>query len=101
MSGPVVLMLAEQDDAEAVYVSDALTMRGARVAWFDTAWFPVRADMTVRLEADGWRGEITCPDGTVRLDDVMAVYYRQSQPFTFPDSLSACLKRILLLIFEG
>ncbi|QFG24138.1 MvdC/MvdD family ATP grasp protein [Actinomadura sp. WMMB 499] len=88
MPTPVVLMLAERDDAEAVYVSDALAMRGARVAWFDTAWFPVRADMTVRLGDDGWRGEISGPDGAVRLDDVTAVYYRQSQPFSFPGTLS-------------
>ncbi|GGU97049.1 ATP-grasp ribosomal peptide maturase [Actinomadura cremea] len=88
MAGPVVLILAEQDDAEAGYVSDALVVRGARVAWFDTAWFPVRADLTVRLGEDGWCGAIGGPDEAVRLDDVMSVYYRQSQPFSFPETLS-------------
>ncbi|MFD0902193.1 MvdC/MvdD family ATP grasp protein [Actinomadura sediminis] len=81
-------MLAEQDDAEAVYVADALVLRGARVVWFDTAWFPARADMTVRLTKNGWRGEIACPDDAILLDDVLAVYYRQSQPFSFPETLS-------------
>ncbi|MFI0450617.1 MvdC/MvdD family ATP grasp protein [Actinomadura sp. 6N118] len=88
MNAHTVLMLAEHDDGEAVYVSDALAMRGARVVHFDTAWFPSRAGVSARLGLNGWHGEITTPDGVVRLEDVTAVYYRQSQPFTFPKSLS-------------
>jgi ATP-grasp ribosomal peptide maturase len=88
MTTNTVLMLAERGDGEAVYVSDALATRGVRVAWFDTAWFPSQANLSARLEDDGWHGEITTPDGTVRLEDVTAVYYRQSQPFAFPETLS-------------
>src|SRR5262245_20305378 len=88
MGAQTVLMLAEQDDGEAVYVSDALAMRGAQVAWFDTAWFPAQASISARLGRGGWRGEITTPDGAVRLEEVTAVYYRQSQPFTFPETMS-------------
>lgn len=88
MGTQTVLMLAEQDDGEAVYVSDALAMRGARVAWFDTACFPAQASISTRLGRDGWHGEITTPDGAVRLEEITAVYYRQSQPFAFPDTMS-------------
>ncbi|TDD69171.1 MvdC/MvdD family ATP grasp protein [Actinomadura rubrisoli] len=88
MSAQTVLMLAEQEDGEAVYVSNALTMRGVRVVWFDTAWFSSRASVSARLGCDGWHGEITTPDGAVRLEEVTAVYYRQSQPFTFPGTMS-------------
>ncbi len=88
MGTRTVLMLAEQDDGEAVYVSHALEARGVRVAWFDTAWFPAQASVSARLGRDGWQGEITTPDGVIRLEEVTAVYYRQSQPFSFPETMS-------------
>lgn len=88
MGAPTVLMLAEPDDGEASYVAQVLSTRGVPVVWFDTAWFPGRASVTACLDSDGWRGEITGPDGVVRLDEVAAIYYRQSQPFTFPATLS-------------
>jgi ATP-grasp ribosomal peptide maturase len=88
MNAQTVLMLASQDDGEAVYVADALAMRGVRVMWFDTAWFPAQASVSARLGRGGWHGQIITPDGTVQLEEVTAVYYRQPQPFTFPASLS-------------
>jgi hypothetical protein len=88
MSDHLVLMLAGQDDGEALYVSDALTSRGAQVAWFDTVWFPAEAGVGVRLGTSGWDGEIGTPLGVVRLREITAVYYRQSQPFAFPGTLS-------------
>ncbi|MEV5708290.1 MvdC/MvdD family ATP grasp protein [Actinoallomurus sp. NPDC052274] len=88
MSAETVLMLAERDDREAVYVSDALARRGVGTTWFDTAWFPSQAGVSARLGRDGWYGEITTPEGAVRLETIRAVYYRQSQPFTFPACLS-------------
>ncbi len=42
-------------------MSDALTARGPRVEWFDTAWFPAEADVAVRLRNGGWDGEIGTP----------------------------------------
>lgn len=88
MVAHTVLLLAERDDGEAAYVSAALARRAVRVVWFDTASFPTRAAVTARLAYDGWCGEISSPDGAVRLQDITAVYYRQSQPFSFPESLS-------------
>lgn len=88
MSDQTVLMLAEHDDGEAVYVSNALTTRGVSVVWFDTSWFPARAGFSTRLGRDGWSGQVTTPEGTVRLETIQAVYYRQSQPFSFPERLS-------------
>ncbi|WP_433229827.1 MvdC/MvdD family ATP grasp protein [Actinomadura formosensis] len=88
MSEQTVLMLAEKDDAEAVYVSNALDRRGVRGAWFDTASFPRDADASFRVREGGWSGEITTAGGSLRLEDISAVYYRQPQPFTFPDTLS-------------
>ncbi|HEU5158981.1 MAG TPA: hypothetical protein VFU43_18440 [Streptosporangiaceae bacterium] len=81
-------MLAGQEDGEAGYVSEALARRGIPVVWFDTAWFPVKADASVRLGPQGWRGEIVTPNGAIRLEEITAVYYRQSQPFTFPKTMS-------------
>lgn len=88
MPAPTVLILAEQDDGEAVYVRDALARRGARAVQFDTAWFPSRSQASLNLGRDGWHGQITTPDCTIRIEDVTAVYYRQSQPFRFPETLS-------------
>ncbi|MEU6037585.1 MvdC/MvdD family ATP grasp protein [Actinomadura sp. NPDC047616] len=88
MVADTVLLTAERDDGEALYVSDALARRGVRVVWFDTGWFPARADVSARLGRDGWHAEITTPEGAVRLDEVMAVYYRQPRPFRFPAGLS-------------
>lgn len=88
MTARTVLVLSEREDAEAAYVAGTLTARSVPVAWFDTASFPARASVAARLDSGGWRGEITGPDGTIELDDVAAVYYRQSQPFTFPASLT-------------
>lgn len=83
-----VLILAEQDDGEATSVADTLMARGVRVAKFDTAWFPSQTGVSVRLDHDGWRGQFSSPEGTVQLEEIAAVYYRQSQPFVFPESLS-------------
>ncbi|XVQ10224.1 MvdC/MvdD family ATP grasp protein [Spirillospora sp. CA-255316] len=93
MDTDVVLMLAGQNDGEAVYVSDALATRNVRVVWFDTAWFPSQASVSAQLSGDGWHGEIVTPDGSLRLDEVTAVYYRQPQPFTFPEGLSGPERR--------
>lgn len=86
-------MLAQQDDGEALYVSAALASRGVRVVWFDTAWCPSQAGVSARLARDGWRGEITTRESTVRLDEITAVYYRQSQPFSFSERLSGPERR--------
>ncbi|MBX6767087.1 MAG: hypothetical protein IRY90_08040, partial [Actinomadura rubrobrunea] len=88
MSADTVLVIAERGDGEAEYVADAVARRDVPVVWFDTAWFPTRASVTGRLARDGWHAEIATPDGVVRLRDVMAVYYRQPQPFSLPDGLS-------------
>ncbi|MFC4912279.1 MvdC/MvdD family ATP grasp protein [Actinomadura gamaensis] len=88
MAAPLVLLLAEQEDGEAAYVRDALARHGARVVQFDTASFPLASGASLRLDRDGWCGRLTTPDGTIPLEDVTAVYYRQPQPFRFPDSLS-------------
>ncbi|MEU9838439.1 MvdC/MvdD family ATP grasp protein [Actinomadura sp. NPDC048032] len=88
MPASLVLLLAEQDDGEAAYVRDALAQRGARVVRFDTASFPSASSASLRLARDGWQGRLTTPDGVIPLEDVTAVYYRQPQPFRFPDTLS-------------
>jgi hypothetical protein len=84
-----VLILADHgDDEEARYVADALAKRGARTVWFDTAWFPAQASITAELRSDGWRTQIMTPEGAFGLEDIGAVYYRQSQPFTFAHPMS-------------
>jgi hypothetical protein len=88
MTARTVLILSEHEDPEAAYVADALTTRSTPLIWFDTASFPSRATVTAQLGPSGWHGEINSPDGTVHLDDIAAVYYRQPQPFTFSPTLS-------------
>lgn len=84
-----MLILADyKDDSEARRVTDALVKRDVRPVWFDTAWFPAQASATARLTADGWQGEIITPAETIRLEEITAVYYRQSQPFNFSESMS-------------
>lgn len=83
-----VLILASEDDGEAIHVARALTERGADVWWFDTAWFPSRARVTAWMAADGWRGVISTPHAMIDLAEVSSVYYQQSQPFSFPTGLS-------------
>jgi hypothetical protein len=83
-----VLMLANQDDYEAVLVAQAAQKQGADVQWLDTAWFPTRASVAAELGPAGWRAQITTPHGEIDTDALSAVFYTQSQPFTFPPGLS-------------
>lgn len=84
----IVLLLASLDDGEACGVAEALAERGAETAWFDTSWFPSGVALSAQLAGDGWQGQISTPEGTIHLDEITAVYYRQSQPFSFPKHLS-------------
>ncbi|GII97124.1 MvdC/MvdD family ATP grasp protein [Sinosporangium siamense] len=83
-----VLILAGDEDDEAVRVSYALTQKGVHVWWFDTSWFPARASIEAEITGDGWQGVINTPDASIELNAVSAVYYRHSQPFSFPSKLS-------------
>jgi hypothetical protein len=83
-----VLMLASQDDFEADLVARVLDGRGIPLRWLDTAWFPHRASVSAELTPHGWRTSIATPHGTFETAEVSAVFYTQSQPFTFPPGLS-------------
>jgi hypothetical protein len=83
-----VLFLASPSDSEAASVAEAVVAQGVPVAWLDTAWFPEKAHVSAELTSQGWRADIATPRGPIYTDDVSAVFYTQSQPFTFPNGLS-------------
>ncbi|GHE42668.1 ATP-grasp ribosomal peptide maturase [Streptosporangium violaceochromogenes] len=84
----MILILASEDSSEAQWVSQILANRGMSPWWFDTSWFPSRASLTAQLTSFGWHGTITTSRSVIDLQAVSAVYYQQSQPFTFPVGLS-------------
>jgi hypothetical protein len=92
-SNGTVLMLAAADDGEAEYVGDELAIRGIDVARLDTAWFPAAVAVSAELGASGWLGRITAADSVIDLADLVAIFYRQPPPFTFPTELTESERR--------
>ncbi|PJE98128.1 ATP-grasp ribosomal peptide maturase [Streptomyces carminius] len=77
-----VLVVAEELDASADLVVQALTDRKVPVLRFDLADFPQH--ITLAAEHDdgtpGWRGELDTGARAARLEAVRAVYYRRPGP---------------------
>ncbi|MFE0151359.1 MvdC/MvdD family ATP grasp protein [Nonomuraea sp. NPDC059007] len=84
----MILILASEESSEAQHVARALASRGEVPQWFDTAWFPAQAGLTAELTPQGWKGALTTPQAVIDLEDISAIYYRQSQPYSFPANLS-------------
>ncbi|GAA0946708.1 MvdC/MvdD family ATP grasp protein [Nonomuraea longicatena] len=91
----MILILAGEDSSEAQHVARALVGRGEDPWWFDTAWFPSQARLTAELTPRGWTGTITTPHAVIDLEGITAIYYRQSQPFSFPAGLSEPERRFV------
>ncbi|MEV5573294.1 MvdC/MvdD family ATP grasp protein [Spirillospora sp. NPDC052269] len=88
-----VLLCAEDGDGQALAVAAELDARDQPHVWFDTAWFPQRAELCATLRPDqdgaaGWGGTLATPRGVLDLARITAVYYQQSQPFRLPATLS-------------
>ncbi|MFD6294250.1 ATP-grasp ribosomal peptide maturase [Streptomyces sp. NPDC060235] len=74
-----VLVVAEQLDAAADMVVDALNQRGVPVMRFDVAEFPQQVTLTGshQPQEPGWTGLIDDGRRTARLEEVRAVYWRR------------------------
>lgn len=83
------MILASDDDGEAFSVAEELRSRGVTTARLNLADFPGRVRISAQLTEHGWAGWIDAPSGTIDLAAISAIFYRQSQPFTFPSELSA------------
>jgi len=101
----VVLVVADDADTTADGVCTVLAERGVPYFRFDTADFPGRLQLDVRLDVDdeapGWTGRLRrverpgkggrrVPGGMaeVELSRVMSVYLRRPRPFEVPAHLS-------------
>ncbi|MFD1147964.1 ATP-grasp ribosomal peptide maturase [Saccharothrix hoggarensis] len=83
-----VLVLARDLDPTADRVVTALGGRGVEVFRVNTAWFPVRLQVTARLRHGRWNGVLTTPRGRLDLDGVRAVWYRSPEAYRMPPHLS-------------
>ncbi|MFP8961556.1 ATP-grasp ribosomal peptide maturase [Streptomyces nanhaiensis] len=74
-----VLVVAENLDASADLVVQALNDRKVPVMRFDIADFPRRITLTAGHDGrtPGWRGELSTGARAARLEEVRAVYYRR------------------------
>lgn len=88
-----VLILANEDDGEAALIAEEVEARGHRPVWLDTAWFPINATLTAKIDDSGWRGILRTPHGRIDLNKITAAYYGQPQPFTFAPEMSESEQR--------
>ncbi|MGH3867047.1 MAG: MvdC/MvdD family ATP grasp protein [Pseudonocardiaceae bacterium] len=92
---PVVLVLGDAGDWSAAEVGKHLDARGVRWMLLDTADFPQRMNLDVRLDGGhgNWQGEVAIDGQTLRLGEITAVYYRKPRDFDLPDGLSGPERR--------
>ncbi|MGH3800483.1 MAG: ATP-grasp ribosomal peptide maturase [Pseudonocardiaceae bacterium] len=97
MSGHIVLVVAQAQDATTDLVVNELLVRGADVARTDTADFPGLMSLAAtpdRIDSPGW----LCSRGRrIDLASVCSVYRRQPAQFGFPAGLSAPEQRFATL----
>jgi hypothetical protein len=89
----VVLLLADREDGETRLVEQHLALRGVDTVRVDTAEFPQSVAVTATLGPEGWAGHIDTTGSTIALEALAAVYYRQPQPFGFPEGMSPVERR--------
>jgi len=87
-----VLIVAQKGDAETATVASALSERGKPATHIDLADFPLRIALVARAGAR-WRGILHGPSGELRLESVLAVYYRRAARFAFPSGMSGPERR--------
>jgi ATP-grasp ribosomal peptide maturase len=93
MKTGVILVVTAESDMTAGLVIDVLKSKGARVCRIDTADFPQRMSLDAGLGRSGWQGTLATPGGTVRLEEVTAVYVRRPGIFDLPAHLSDAERR--------
>lgn len=81
-----VLVMSCPEDATAEMVVEQLRPYPVRVISFDTADFPMDAEL-VAFPGSSRRGTLRTAQGTVDLDDVVGVLYRRPAQFRLPGSM--------------
>ncbi|MGW0664501.1 MvdC/MvdD family ATP grasp protein [Streptodolium elevatio] len=84
---PRILVATGPVDATADLVIDELNRRRVPLARIDTGAFPDLVNLSARVGADGWTGEIASGSRAVRLEDLRAVYWRR--PSAYPAEVAA------------
>jgi ATP-grasp ribosomal peptide maturase len=90
-----ILVLTSRDDVTADAVIDELSARGEYVIRLDTADFPTRAQINVRLSQSGWVGQYGA-SRSVDLDTVKSVWWRRPNEFRTPQEWSGAAKALAL-----
>jgi ATP-grasp ribosomal peptide maturase len=83
-----ILILAREFDPSADRMVTVLGERGVEVFRVNTAWFPIRVQMSVELRDARWCGVLTAPHGRLDLDRVHAVWYRSPEAYRMAPELS-------------
>lgn len=81
-----VLVMSCPEDATAEMVAEQLRDYPAKVVSFDTADFPMNAEL-LAFPGSPRRGILQSAQGTVDLDDLVGVLYRRPAQFRLPDGM--------------
>lgn len=84
---PTVLVLSYPEDETARMVVERLRPYPVDVAWFDTAEFPLRAELAA-FPGSSTRGTLRTNDDMVDLDDLVSVLYRRPAQFQMPPGMA-------------
>lgn len=84
-----VLILAEDIDATADTMMQALLERDAVAHRVNTAWFPEELSISAELVGERWTGRLRTPARVIDLESIEAVWYRTPRAYQFPRDLTA------------
>ncbi len=84
----MIVAVSHEADEHAPPVLRALRRLGAEARLLDLARFPLRADVELRY-GEGARAELRTPEGTLRAEEVTAVWWRRPLPFDVGRGLRA------------
>lgn len=87
MNDAKVLIVSATNDWSAQQVAEQLANRGADHCWLDPSDFPKSVQISATLN-HGWRGCLVTPGGSVRWEEITAVYYRRPRDFRMPADMS-------------
>jgi hypothetical protein len=84
---PTVLVLSFYEDETARMVVEQLQAYPVNTVWFDTADFPLAAELTA-FPGSSALGTLRTSNGVVDLDDVVSVLYRRPAQFQMPPGMA-------------
>ncbi|WP_131735978.1 ATP-grasp ribosomal peptide maturase [Actinomadura roseirufa] len=83
-----ILVITNREDGTADRVVHELNERGTPVMRFDAADFPQRLALSAACGPDAWSGSLVGDYQSVRLEDVVGVYFRHPGQFELPEGMS-------------